>query len=52
VLKGLWGNPWERNILLDIDIYGKGIIKWTFKSGKGACTGLIRLGICTGSGPL
>jgi hypothetical protein len=35
VLKGLWGNPWERNIWLDIGIRGKGIIKWTFKKWTG-----------------
>ena len=34
-MKGLWGKTGERNNLEDLSIYGKGIIKWTFKKWKG-----------------
>jgi hypothetical protein len=43
----MWGNMREREHLEDVDVDGMMKLKWVLKSGMGACTGFIWLGIGT-----
>ena len=46
----MWGNMREREHLEGVGIDGRMNLKWISRSGMGACTGLIWLGIGTNVG--